>query len=170
MKKGFTLIEILMVILILGILVAVALPQYELAVDQSRWSTLLPGSRALKDAEERMWMTASRYTEEAGSLDINIPGTYNGNQISSNNGTYSISVDMYESVISATHPQLPGVILEQYLSASRNFPNDLHCRALTENLRASRLCEQLSVSVLGNSGDYTVYLLEGAGVGNLNAN
>lgn len=156
-----------MVILIIAILVAIALPQYELVIDQSRWSTLLPGSRSLKDAQERMFMTASAYVEDPHMLDINIPGTYDGNQILSGDVTYTLSNSANEAIVTAIHAKLPGVILEQYLTASRNFSDDLHCKALTTDIRASRLCEQLSVSILGNSGEYTVYLLEGRGSGNL---
>ncbi|WP_428038694.1 type IV pilin protein, partial [Candidatus Avelusimicrobium faecicola] len=35
-KKGFTLVEILTVVLIVGVLSAVALPQYRRAVERSR--------------------------------------------------------------------------------------------------------------------------------------
>ena len=40
-KKGFTLIEVLVIILIIGVLAAVAMPIYTNAVAQSRFSALI---------------------------------------------------------------------------------------------------------------------------------
>ena len=46
-KQGFTLIEILVVVLIIGILSAIALPQYESAVEKSRMSEALINLKAI---------------------------------------------------------------------------------------------------------------------------
>ncbi|OUO56847.1 hypothetical protein B5F75_03100 [Candidatus Avelusimicrobium gallicola] len=52
-KQGFTLIEILVVVLIIGILSAIALPQYESAVEKSRMSEALINLKAITDASQR---------------------------------------------------------------------------------------------------------------------
>ena len=47
---GFTLIELLVVVLIIGILAAVAVPQYQLAVDKSKFASNMPLLDSLESA------------------------------------------------------------------------------------------------------------------------
>ena len=72
-KKAFTLIELLVVVLIIGILSAIALPQYQKAVLKSRYASTKALVRALADAEERYYLANNEYTTTWENLDIDSP-------------------------------------------------------------------------------------------------
>ena len=76
-KKAFTLIELLVVVLIIGILAAVALPQYQLAVVKSRVGTMVSMARALADAEEVYYIANGQYTTQLSDLDIDASASCN---------------------------------------------------------------------------------------------
>lgn len=75
-KKAFTLIELLVVVLIIGILAAVALPQYFAAIEKSRASEALSVAKALSDSQKRYFLENNEYTGDIAQLDITAPGTF----------------------------------------------------------------------------------------------
>ncbi len=69
-KQAFTLIELLVVVLIIGILAAVAVPQYKKIVWKSRAAQIIPVVRSLAEAEKRYWLANGTYTTNFDELDL----------------------------------------------------------------------------------------------------
>ena len=70
--RGFTLIEVLVVVLIIIILAAVALPQYQKTVLKSRFTQTKILVKTLAEAEEVYYLANDSYTKDWGALDIDL--------------------------------------------------------------------------------------------------
>jgi len=72
-KQAFTLIELLVVVLIIGILAAVALPQYQKAVWKSRFVQAKTMAKTLATAEDVYYLANGTYTLDVDELAIELP-------------------------------------------------------------------------------------------------
>ena len=72
-RSGFTLVELLIVVLIIGILAAIALPQYTTAVEKARATEALTLMNAIATSAERYRLQKDLWPDSFNKLDIEVP-------------------------------------------------------------------------------------------------
>ena len=73
---GFTLIEIMVVLVVIGVMVALAMPRYQTAVEKVRSAEGVNILDALLGAQKRYSLeNAGAYTSNINNLDITIPAS-----------------------------------------------------------------------------------------------
>ena len=160
--RGFTLIEVLVVVIIIAVLAAVALPQYQKAVLKSRFSSLMPTTKAVRDGNEAYYMAHGGYASAVNQLDVTATN--------SEDMTLEVSRDLDYSYVLATRPDLNEKNnLIMYQQHSAQFPGEIHCEALADDTQANWLC-QIGMHATQNLGEvisegYNTYVIEGTGSG-----
>ena len=114
-KKGFTLLELLVVVSIIGILASIALPQYNKAVAKTRISEVLINIKAIQDSMTR-YILANGFPSEKtwfqnfGDIELS------GGKINDNN-SYQINKDLYFAGCTSHYCEITvytSVVLEVY--------------------------------------------------------
>ena len=88
-QKGFTMIELLVVLAILGIIVAIALPSYRASIRKSQRTDAHISLSRLATLQERFYFRTNNYTDDFADL---IGGATSGSPVDSDEGHYSISL------------------------------------------------------------------------------
>ncbi|MCC6483204.1 MAG: prepilin-type N-terminal cleavage/methylation domain-containing protein [Armatimonadetes bacterium] len=108
-RKGFTLIEIMIVVLIIGILLAIAVPNFIQARDSSRTKSCIANLKQIDSAKQQYAMD-NRLAGTASVTSANLLGTYiKGTAMPAcpGGGTYTIGTVDTDPTCTVTGHALP---------------------------------------------------------------
>ncbi len=130
-ERGFTLIEMLVVVLIMGILAAIAVPQYQRAMLKSRYVALMPTANALRDGEDAYFLMNRRYTSNPQELDVKVRDA--STKVRANRWCATVISKPVNSNVNAR--------LVTYMDQSLKNPGATHCEAHVSDEKANWLCQ-----------------------------
>lgn len=155
-KKAFTLLELLVVVLIIGILAGIALPQYQLARDKAEFMKYQSMGASLRDAYDDYVLLHGQATGNFDNLSISLPSDFSrvyGKANSSiqcfqNSDMFccmSDSGSQHSGLINCGKNDLSVIYVQSFFGYNNTPANRRgRCLALPNNARANRLCRALS--------------------------
>ena len=154
-KKGFTLIELLVVVLIIGILAAIALPQYNKAVNKTKFAALQVIVGSLTDAYKEYVLIHGEGVKNFDDLSFILPDKF---QLTLNNNRttcmtseemscciykyfYGSSSNYQEGYVACYNKDLSFGYHDAIFSERGEPINQKYCVAKSSDVKANNFCK-----------------------------
>ena len=141
-EKGFTLLELLVVILIVGVLAGIALPQYQLAKEKVIMTEGINLAKQIISSSERYYLLHNVYANKMEDLDIEFIGSKTlDERIITNHFIISPFGTEAELVVIQRIPRAT----RYYLSILKQTPNRINCVSYSKASNVQKkLCGKFS--------------------------
>lgn len=155
---AFTLIELLVVVLIIGILAAVAVPQYQRAVEKSRAMQAVALLKTVGQATDAYFLANGTFPTSLSQLDIDIPESWNGNKKfyermsnAHSNAEWSLGIENNPNWPAIYIGKLNGKykgsgfiwLMEKPAATDKIKPHTIHCLEITAQVEQGSYCIRL---------------------------
>lgn len=155
MNRGFSLIEMLIVGVIIGVLVTLAFPEYRKAVEKSRVAEAITMLGNIMKGEQVHYLDTGEFTSNLRELLIDVPGMAQGDEAVSSVDTSYYTVAMVDNGARATAHRKgnanmgPSVtfVIEPSTGEIKRYCND--------SSSTIKLCEGLRQGAEWESAEYT---------------
>ena len=157
-QQGFTLLELMVVVLVISLLAGVAVPQYKRAVSKSRYKTMFALAKAIHVGQEHFQLSEGHYAQDLSRLAISAP------EYSSGDISVVLHNDDLHSYFLVAHKKLNNTLVT-YNDHSPSHPGNVYCEAKAEDELAIWLCEEALHGTKVEDGSFTrgyiAYVLQG---------
>lgn len=153
-KKGFSVLEILVVVLIIAILTTIVAPWLWRAILKVRYSSILLPARTVWEGQEAYHLIHGEYASDVNDLDLTVPtspeitlevhGTGDYAYVKASRGDFNAHFVLYQK-------------------NSKYFAGETHCEALADDTNANWVCTTgfhgTPVEGGGPTAGYNTYVL-----------